>query len=372
MNISYRAFKTFLYRIIPSSFKSENTAEFNTNDDLVTIFKATEQSGVYENRQITIDQLTNLVNGQTGPTSFDVATDGQLTVSVNEGPYSAGPSSVELGDKFTLAAQNLPTNLNWMGEWSNSQEYTNSDVVFNTAGGVYTTWIYIDEDPSTGQALPVAPNTFNTYWAQLGTQGPSGSNGVTQLNGLLGNVTIENNSTFFGGSSWYINNTIDGNTIKQAITKPYKEYSTRFSVTSNNGVPTSSYITTSAQGMSINDFSGVINSSTVSVTAPFNTGITGLYWFTFPSGVFSIISGKNEYSVTLDKDNGLRYNAGLTKDKLYKIIYNLDNGGGGAVRIVFMIYRWDNDPVSPTYNSWVAGLRASDTPFIRVSVKVYS
>lgn len=366
----YRWFKTQVYWLIPSSFKSTNTSEFNTNDDLVTIFKATETDGVYQNRQVSINQLTNLINGQPGPTSFDVATDGQLTVSVNEGPYSAGPSAVELGDKFTLAAQNLPTNLNWMGEWSNTQEYTNSDVVFNISGGVYTTWIYIDEDPSTGQALPVAPNTFNTYWAQLGTQGPSGSNGVTQLNGLLGNVTIQNDGTLFAGGNWSINNTIDGNTIKQAITKPYKEYSTRFLISSNSSVPSSSYITSSAQGMSVNDFTE-ITSSTVSVTAPFNTGITGLYWFTFPSGVFTFLAGKNEYSVTIDRDNGLRYNAAVTKDKLYKIIYNLDTSGG-ATRIVFIIYRWDNDPVSPTYNSWVAGLRAADTPFIRVSVKVYS
>jgi hypothetical protein len=360
----YRWFKTQVYWLIPSSFKSTNTSEFNTNDDLVTIFKATETDGVYQNRQVSINQLTNLINGQPGPTSFDVATDGQLTVSVNEGPYSAGPSAVELGDKFTLAAQNLPTNLNWMGEWSNTQEYTNSDVVFNISGGVYTTWIYIDEDPSTGQALPVAPNTFNTYWAQLGTQGPSGSNGVTQLNGLLGNVTIQNDGTLFAGGNWSINNTIDGNTIKQAITKPYKEYSTRFVVSGNSSVPAPSYITSAFQGMSINDFSGVITSSTVSVTSPFNTGITGLYWFTFPSAVFSVVSGKNEYSVSIEKDNGLRYNTPVNKQ--YSVKYNLDTSGG-LTRLVFQLFKFDE-----TLNDWVSGISSNDAIFLRVSVKVYN
>ena len=86
-----------------------------------------------------------------------------------------------------------------MGLYSSGTEYSNADVVYSIVSGTYTTWVYINATPTTGQALPTAPDTFNTYWAQLGTQGPAGSNGVTSLNGLSGTVFVSNNATEYSG-----------------------------------------------------------------------------------------------------------------------------------------------------------------------------
>lgn len=60
MNL-YRTFKTFLYWAIPSSFKSEDTSEFDTANDLVTIYKDLPDSGAYQNRKVSLNQLNELI-----------------------------------------------------------------------------------------------------------------------------------------------------------------------------------------------------------------------------------------------------------------------------------------------------------------------
>lgn len=62
----YRWFKTQVYWLIPDSFKSTNTDEFDSDTDLVTIFKTTDQDQVYENRNVTLSQLSDLINGGGG------------------------------------------------------------------------------------------------------------------------------------------------------------------------------------------------------------------------------------------------------------------------------------------------------------------
>ncbi len=60
MNL-YRTFKTFLYWAIPSSYRSEDISEFDTANDLVTIYKDLPDTGAYQNRKVSINELKDLV-----------------------------------------------------------------------------------------------------------------------------------------------------------------------------------------------------------------------------------------------------------------------------------------------------------------------
>ena len=61
----YRWFKTQVYWSIPSIFRNTNPNDFIGDKDLVTIYKHTEDSNVYENRKVTLDQLAGLIGGGT-------------------------------------------------------------------------------------------------------------------------------------------------------------------------------------------------------------------------------------------------------------------------------------------------------------------
>lgn len=357
MNISYRAFKTFLYRIIPSSFKSQNTEEFSTNDDLVTIFKATEQSGIYENRQVTIGQLSNLVSGEAGPSTFDVTTTGPLTVSVNEGAYSSGPSSVPLGGNFTLAAQNLPTGLTWMGEWSGTEEYANSDVVYNIDGGVYTTWVYINSTPSTGESLPSAPDTFNTYWAQLGTQGPSGSNGVTQLNGVTGNAEMITGPAVFSTNDWRLNIVADAPNSQVAlkVNKPYKEFDARLTFLNPTHIPTA---TSLILGSAVNDFG--FNGTNISISQ--YQGLPGQFQITLPAGSLSTLAAKNIIYAGQDYAGGTT----LINDQAWSVKF-LAQGFTSTPIILIKVLCYD-----PTTSNWSSASWGGNPFTLRLTLKVYN
>jgi len=60
MNL-YRTFKTFLYWAIPSSYRSEDISEFDTANDLVTIYKDLPDTGAYQNRKVSINELKDLL-----------------------------------------------------------------------------------------------------------------------------------------------------------------------------------------------------------------------------------------------------------------------------------------------------------------------
>ena len=62
----YRYLKAALYNLIPSSFLSQDTAEFNTASDLVAIYKDLPEVDVYQTRGVTIDQLKSMVGGGEG------------------------------------------------------------------------------------------------------------------------------------------------------------------------------------------------------------------------------------------------------------------------------------------------------------------
>lgn len=131
--------------------------------------------------------VTNIGSGGGGGTgtmsSFEVSGAGGVTISLNGGAYTEDPITVENLDQLSISATSVPSGLNWEGPYNSGTTYQLNDVVSNVAGGLYSTWLYVNATPASGQALPVAPNTYNTYWAQLGTQGQPGATGATGAQG---------------------------------------------------------------------------------------------------------------------------------------------------------------------------------------------
>ena len=169
------------YATVPEEFRAESTSEFNTATDMVVVNK--DLGGIkVAQKSVTIDQLGVLVSASQSPTTFNVSTSGAIIISKNSGDYGDGPETIADGDSLTISNVELPSGLTWMGLYSSGTEYSNADVVYSIVSGIYTTWVYISSTPSTGQPLPTAPDTFNTYWAQLGTQGPAGTTPPNLLN----------------------------------------------------------------------------------------------------------------------------------------------------------------------------------------------
>jgi hypothetical protein len=94
--------------------------------------------------------------------------------------------TIENADNLRISATTVPAGLNWEGPYDVGTEYQLNDVVSNvdSTSGLYSTWLYINDTPAAGQALPSGGATYNTYWAQLGTQGPAGATGSQGSAGL--------------------------------------------------------------------------------------------------------------------------------------------------------------------------------------------
>jgi hypothetical protein len=153
-------------------------------DDYVAVYKNVLASPGTPDSTIAIKEYVSVTDIGTGGgggggsmTSFEVSGAGGVSISLNGGAYTEDPIIVENLDGLSISATSVPSGLNWEGPYDSGTTYQLNDVVSNVAGGLYSTWLYINNTPAAGQALPVAPNTFNTYWAQLGTQGPPGSTG---------------------------------------------------------------------------------------------------------------------------------------------------------------------------------------------------
>lgn len=330
--------------VIPSEFRATSTSGFNTATDMVIVNKALTGPKV-EQSAVTIDQLGQLVAASQTPANFDVATSGNIIISKNEGVYGEGPENIETGDLLTISNVEIPQGLTWRGEYSGTEEYSNSDVVYSIVSTTYTTWVYINETPSTGEELPTSPSTFNTYWAQLGTQGPAGSNGVTAVNGLTGNVTVSNNLTEYSGSSWYLNPVIDGNTIKLGINKPFKEFSTRWSMIGSSSLPSDSQFINSA---AINEFGFNSSNSSIDLNQPGDATIT------FPSNTFSNIFGKNVITLSIDSDPNYSQNY-IWSVKFYRLID----------QISYKVFLWDT--ISST---WISNF--TQTVSLRLTIRRYN
>jgi hypothetical protein len=129
------------------------------------------------------DPLT--LNGSVAGTNFNVAVSGSgITIGKNSGTFSGGTQTITTNDTLKILVQNVPNGLNWEGEHSTSTAYGLNDVVYKTIGGIYYTyWCLNPSGVPIGQGLPALPAVANTFWAQLGLQGPAGTAGATWTGG---------------------------------------------------------------------------------------------------------------------------------------------------------------------------------------------
>lgn len=170
----------------------KNSAIVNPGDytpdqnDYVAVYKDVPNSPGSGDNRISVKQYVSVTDIGTGGgggggtmSSFEISGAGGVSISLNGGAYTEDPIIVENLDELSISATSVPSGLNWEGPYSSLTTYQLNDVVSNVDGvsGLYSTWLYINNTPAAGEALPVAPATYNTYWAQLGTQGPPGSTG---------------------------------------------------------------------------------------------------------------------------------------------------------------------------------------------------
>jgi len=163
MSTLYRTFKTFLYRAIPNSYKSTNPNEFVLSQDLVTVFKTTDQDQVYENRNVSLNQLAGMIGG---------GSQGLVGPQGPQGP--AGPA--------------VPSGLNWLGEYNSGTAYELNDVVTwtNPDTDILGSYWVTDEEGISGVAPTNNSGVINAGWAFLASQGAQGLQGVKGDQGPVG------------------------------------------------------------------------------------------------------------------------------------------------------------------------------------------
>ena len=177
-------------------------------NDYVAIYKNVPGSGATPSGVIAVKEYVSVTDIGTGGggggggsmSSFQATGVGGVTLSLDGSTYDDGPLTIENADNLRISATTVPAGLVWEGQWSNDTTYQLNDVVSNVAGGVYTTWFYINPTASDGNPLPTAPATSNDYWAQLGTQGPPGSVGPAGANGAAGVAAFRTLSV--GTTAW--------------------------------------------------------------------------------------------------------------------------------------------------------------------------
>ncbi len=166
-----------------------NAGEYTPNqNDYVAIYKDVINSPGTATDTITVKQYVSVTDIGTGGggggggtmSSFEISGAGGVSISLNGGAYTEDPIIVENLDGLSISATSVPSGLNWEGPYSSLTRYQLNDVVSNVdpISNLYSTWLYINNTPAAGQALPTNPDTYNTYWAQLGTQGPPGATGA--------------------------------------------------------------------------------------------------------------------------------------------------------------------------------------------------
>ncbi len=339
---------------IPLDFRATSTGEFDTATDMVVISQPTTGINVTQSA-VTIDQLGELVSASQTPSNFDVATSGNIIISKNEGVYGEGPENIETGDLLTISNVEIPQGLTWRGEYSGTEEYSNSDVVYSIVSTTYTTWVYINENPSTGEELPTSPSTFNTYWAQLGTQGPAGSNGVTAVNGLTGNVIVSNTELETTSTSWDISVSEIGNDIKVGINKPYKEFITKFPINGPGSLPNVAQIV--GQYAMVNE----IGADSLNTSRSYSSA-TGTYTITFPTGTFTLADPDKIFIVATESTTNLTQNIWMYNIKTNRTSDSLN----------FKVYQWVPDSVDPLKGQWQSNVSIGSYITILFQVRIYN
>lgn len=160
----YRWFKTQVYWLIPDSFKSNDpNNEFVGTTDLVTIYKVTDENGVYENRNVTLNELAGLIGG---------GEQGPVGPMGPQGP--AGPA--------------VPSGLNWQGEYASETNYAFNDVVTWTNPSTSVLGSYWVTNESGVYNIPPTNGSgvINEGWAFLASQGAQGIQGPAGPTGATG------------------------------------------------------------------------------------------------------------------------------------------------------------------------------------------
>ena len=98
----YRWFRTQVYWLIPDSFKSQNINEFNGDTDLVTVYKVTDENGVYENRNVTLNQLSGLVNPSRSTVTQSPNNDSPVTINSYAGVITMAAPTTATGYGFAV------------------------------------------------------------------------------------------------------------------------------------------------------------------------------------------------------------------------------------------------------------------------------
>lgn len=177
--------------------------------DLVAVYDSTGPTSgdniVAPKKFVSVTDIGTGGGGGGGSMSdFTIQTSGGVVVSLDGDTYDEGPLTIENASTLYVNGVAIPSGLTWEGPYSAGTTYQLNDVVSNVASGVYSTWIYINSTPAAGQALPVAPSTYNSYWAQLGTQGPAGSTGPAGPNvgsAVLGFRTISASDNIYANAT---------------------------------------------------------------------------------------------------------------------------------------------------------------------------
>lgn len=168
--------------------------------------------------------------------SFDVTGQGGVSLSTDGTTYSSGPLEVTNEVNLRIDFTSVPAGLVWRDEWDNLTTYDTNDVVYNDNGGVYTTWFYINPTSTSGNALPTPPATSNTYWAQLGTQGPPGIQGPANSTATTGFRTSNVSTSLVSGDVGKF--ILMNNTASATFNIPLN-----FSTDPTTGVPINSQVT---------------------------------------------------------------------------------------------------------------------------------
>jgi hypothetical protein len=176
------------------------------NNDLVIIGTNTvgnlKKQDTWQPYAMTLADLATAIGGNGGGggggVSFQLESGDYTTIQEN-GDTITGPFTPTENSIITISSVGVPSGLNWRGEWSAStSNYGLNDVVYkidpSNNNTYYTYWMYNETaNPPAGYLLPFAdtpPTVSNTYWAQLGVQGPKGGDGDDGTNGQR-SVSIE-------------------------------------------------------------------------------------------------------------------------------------------------------------------------------------